>query len=373
MVDSSRRDILQLLALLGLASCATPFRPPSREARGPKGFVYLSLADGREHSTIRVYDWDSGESRDLVVPLSLPHSVLQHHRDPDVLYVFESLGSAIRLHVPSGDVVKCDHAKNREFFAGHGTLSANGDLLFCTRSPADSKKGELAARDAKTLELAFLLPEESYGAHQVVRLPGGPLIAWGNMRKRDGSFGGGVSFYDTVTKTIVKTIETPEPILHLQPIANDTVVGLGFPVRPRFEGTYANSSRSNLERTMTSERLPPAPLYRVKTDGSAHSLYDLSRKDVFLSNFGVASAGSRLLTSHIQSNKVVLWMDSKIEKIFDVPSPHNVAVSGDASEFMVMTHGTAERYSLETYEKLGRIETPKPVVSISSWRSYTHI
>jgi hypothetical protein len=380
-----RREFLRLmsgaLAGTGLFACAGPLpKPtPSNAAYGAKGKVFLSLSDADDRSTIRIFDWDSGEHRDVEVPIGLPHSVLLHPKDPSILYVYESLGSCVKVETKTGRHIKIDHESSSEMFAGHGVLDRSGELLFSTQGLSGSRRGVVTARDSGSLRLAKELPPESLHAHQVIHMPGPrSIIAWGNMTGADASHGGSVTFFDYSMWTVVKRIDVAHPILHLMPLSPTEIVALGFVRQPaNFHPPVdsSKSSRQNLLVSMPSKvAADPCPLYRFSMDGTSKTFWNEKSKGDFMYNFGLASVktGERYLTGHTGSNKVLLWKNFEIERSFSVESPNNIAVSHDASEFMVSCKGGVEIYSLVTFEKIKTVKTEgRPIVSLSAYPNVT--
>lgn len=380
-----RREFLRLMAGTfagtGLVACTGPIpKPmptptPSNAAYGPKGKVFICLSNADDRSTIRIFDWDSGAHRDVEVPIGLPHSVLMHPRDSSILYVYESLGSCVKVETKTGRLIKIDHDSSTEMFAGHGVLDRSGDLLFSTQTRSGSRRGVVTARETGSLRLVDKVLPESLYAHQVVHMPGtGSVVAWGNMMGSGPASRGSVTFFDYATWSIVERVELAHPILHLMPFSPTQIIGLGF--EPQSADLHSpvdakKTSRQNLLSSMPSKVTEPCPLYSVAMDGSSKSFWNEKSRSDFMYNFGLASVrtGERYLTGHTGSNKVLLWRNFEIEKSFPVESPNNIAVSADASEFMVSCKGGVDTYSLVTFEKLRRIKTERSIVALSAYPS----
>lgn len=372
-----RRDFLKFSAALtaasvgGLASCVTPVAPKAPIARR-RGTVFITIQDSATSSILRAYDWDTHEAKDFAAPVGLPHAILQHPKELGVVYAIENLGSCARIDLKSGRSSRVDHVETGELFNGHATASRDGAFVFCTQI---SKKdgASIAIRDAVSLALVDKVRGGEYAAHQVVHLPGSSIIAWGDLNSPKGGFGGGITFYDYQARKVVARVPLADPILHLVPISNTDVMGLGFPIASKAylePGMFERSSRENQLAILPPQDVRPAPLYHVGVDGKSRRLFDEGRKDLFKFNFGLTSPGKseRFLSGHVMSNKVIVWKGSRIERVLDVQAPRNIAVSDDASEFMVLSLAGVEIFSLETFEKLRTITSEKPISSISGYK-----
>src|SRR5271154_1377479 len=134
MVD--RRSFLKLTLLFGLGGTALAAPVLTGQGRGnghAKGKALICLKPTEAgKSTLRIYDWDTGDSKDVDVPLGLIHSVVQDRTNPNLLYVFEIFGSCVRMDLSNGSILKMDHQTSPVLFNGHGALSSSSEFMACT-------------------------------------------------------------------------------------------------------------------------------------------------------------------------------------------------------------------------------------------------
>ncbi|MES2965926.1 MAG: hypothetical protein V4760_18740 [Bdellovibrionota bacterium] len=358
-----RRTMLQFLAL-GLAGCAsrsvTPeFGAVPASGKRPKGRVFFSLAKSKSASTLRVTDWDGGNAIDYDVPIVTPHSLLQDPRTPDVVYLVEAFGSCARIDLKTGAHVKVDHAHGKELFNGHAILTRAGDKLICSQFETESK-AVIMVRDSVTLAKLAVLPDECSQAHHLVSLPGSSVFACGNLNGETGA----ITFFDYEKMKVIRRVACEKPILHLVPISATEALGVSRPQTFKKGGSRllsrAKSSAENIDSFMKSTVSGIGPVFYAKSDGAKKIFWDESKKERFRGGFGLAPLdGDKVfLSGHTEGNSVFLWRDGVIERVFDVPTPINIVVSGDASEFMVMSESEPRItvFSLRTYEKSRVIE-----------------
>jgi hypothetical protein len=377
--ETERRLFLKHLtySLAGAAfgsaiGCAGPIYK-SNSNHPNKGKVFLCMGDTVESSTLRIIDWNTFGHVDYKVPVTWAHSILQHSVDPNIIYVFENLGSCARLNLETRETVKVDHRTTMQLFSGHGVSDRSGEFLFCSQIPTMSDQPSITVRNAHTLEIVDTLKQDSQGSHQIVHLPNSNVIAWGNMRSLKNNFAGAITFYDYAEKKIISSSEFKMPVLHVLALSSNEVVGVSFPANlhiDKLTSPFTHTSKENSVVVYSDHQTPLGPMYYAKSDGTHKEFWSESQKDFFNYNFGLAGikGGARFLSGHLGSGKVILWKNFEIEKVFSVPNPLHIAVSDDGSEFMVLSNGV-EVYSLESLSKIHTIPIDRPVAVLSGYKN----
>jgi hypothetical protein len=356
-----RRTMLQFLALSlasGATGCATRQLVGVQPEKKDKGRVFFSLA-GRSpaSSVLRVADWDGGNAKDIEVPITTPHSLLQHSHDPAVVYLIEAFGSCARIDLASGAHVKVDHTVERDLFNGHAIQTRAGDRLICSQFK-DETSAVITVRDATTMKKIATLPEDCNQAHHLVSMPEGSVFACGNLTGETGA----ITFFDYEKMKVVRRVALEKPILHLVPISGTEALGVSRPQSFTRAGTFSRtkSSAENIESFMSAVASGIGPVYYANMAGEKKSFWDASKSERFRGGFGLAPLeGSRVfLSGHTEGNTVFLWRDGAIAHVFDVPTPINIVVSQDSTEFMVMSEKDPRItvFSLRTFEKIRAIE-----------------
>ncbi len=322
-------------------------------------------------SHLRIFDWDSYRFTDVEVPIGLIHSVIQDRTDKNIVYLFEAFGSCVKMNLRTKQVVKLDHHA-KHMFNGHGALSGSGEFIACTE--IDPARGSFVTlRSTKDLSLVEDLPDECNRCHQVISVPNSNLMVTGNMMSPDGKQTGGFTFYDYESRKVVNRVELPFPVLHLMAISPTEVIGASL-----FNKNWSLSQSSSLMRdrgspgnlaSFTSTReILPGPIYYAAVDGTTKTLWDESKKELFHDNFGLAKiAKGRFFSGHQRSGKVILWDDYKMTKIISVPKPKNIQISGDGTEFMVMSDEKIVIFSMSTFEPLHTFAGWPAVAALSNY------
>lgn len=348
------------LPLSGCTTAPVAYVPPKKGRVIAAGF-----ATSPGVSPVRIYDWDTLRFSEMEIPIDFVHSVVQDNKDPRILYFFEVFGSGVKFNVATGAAVRIDHKKGQGMFNGHGTLLGSGDVLAC------SEMDSVRLRSTDDLSVVGELPVECRKCHQVISLPGSSLLATGS------NFNGkaGITFYDYSTKKIVNRVDLEAPILHLLAISDHEVIGASL-IRKAYSPTKDNhfeptsDSYSNFKKFTQDRTDAPSPLVYASTDTGKKLFWDEKNQGNFRLNFGLAeTADGRLISSHTNSNKVIVWKNYEIERVIEVTRPKNIQLSDDGSEFMVLAENVLEIYSTNTYEKLPGIENWPRVVATSSYKS----
>lgn len=319
-----------------------------------KGSGFLFVQDWiKKTRTLRHIDWSTYESRDYPIPLGLPHSLVQDPSDPEVVYIFETFGSFARLELKTGASVVVDHSQAKSMSYGHATFASTGELL-CTEVDPDQKNGRVSIRNPKTLELLGNLPSECGGSHQIASMPGTKLAVCGVATEFGRGDEGAVVFTDSATKKTRGRVVLPSSISHVIPISGDEVIALGLkmniaPINP----VYGDTSLNNTPDAARTATFDFAPIYKVKTDGTYSTFPTTGLKDLFKFNFAFLKIphSELCVTSHLGSQRVIVWNGAKPVKILELPYPTNLTASADGSEFMVVTNGKVKIYSSTTFEE----------------------
>ncbi|MES2963837.1 MAG: hypothetical protein V4760_08095 [Bdellovibrionota bacterium] len=377
-----RRQFLKLMssafgqsALVGLTGCvALPKRARvSSAAAQDLGVISLvRRGHSKDTSILTIYDWSGEASSVTQIPLNNPHSMLRSAAEPSVIYVFESLGSAARIDLGSGNVLKVDHRLTREPFFGHAFQTPDGRRLLC--SQFDTKARLLVTvRSAADLSYLGELPRECDFTHHVVGLPGTSIAVCGQFMPSPKRKRAGVVFYDYERMRTERVVDLDDGILHLLPLSSEELIGVGYKVRPgtvagRREHPYEDESRSNVEAYKTVEALP-APVYRLSSKGLVEKYWDLSRPEDYKIGFGLAKVGEggHFITGHKGSNVVRLWRDFKVVKEERVTQPTTMVVSRDGSRCLVVSQGKGIVFATETLERLAIVEGERDIVIAAAY------
>jgi hypothetical protein len=370
-----RREFLRALALAA-AQAGLPGIAKGSTFAQDKGKVLLSLSSpGGKGSVLRILDWDDLSHKDYAVSLSNPHSMVLDRKNPSVAYLFESFGSGLRVDLATRQEVKIDHLTSGFLFSGHGVQTRAGEHLFCTEFGKD-RQGSVSVRDARTLEKVGATPRECDNSHQVVHLPGGTVIACGNLSVKGKAKRGAITFYDYEKNQVLDQVAFDYPILHLAPLSSSEVLAVsllfdrqhGQPSPDKFFGQSSHETTSEYFKDTTFR---PGPVCYAKTDGSSKQFWDESELDLFRFNFGVAPlpSSNKFLSSHRLANAVLLWKDGKIAHRFSVPAPSHLLVAKNGKEMMVRCGDSyLKLFSLETMGEVGTISDPgRSVLALAAY------
>lgn len=364
-----RRDLLQFMALAfvqprlpdELMTALRSSEPKAAKATR-KGEVFLFFNDGGSPtSLLRQLDWDRVTYRDVTIPLNLPHSLVQDRNEKHVVYVFENFGSAARIDLKSGRVIKIDHRTAREMSYGHATQVSSGELL-CTQLDADTGHAYVSVKTSGDMKTIARLPSECDGSHQIAVLPGSKLAVCGVATDLGRGRKGAVTFVDWEKRKVVQRIETAVSISHVFPISSTEAIALGLdmdadPIKPSYEA----SSEMNTPDTARKASFHPAPIYFVNTGGVCREIPTAGLREHFKFNFGFLKIPNSNLsvTSHLGSHKVIIWEGTKPVRVHHFPYPMNLVASDDASEFMLVSEGRPRTISLETFDEVPTLESMK--------------
>lgn len=377
-----RREVLSSMAGLtlgalagGLAGCTTPSTIARAPIASKKGKLFLGMEKDDKSSVLRLFDWDRGTLRDFEVPLTLPHSVVQMPSDPSSIYVFECFGSAAKMNLTTGDTLRFDNAATGEMFGGHATLNSSADMLVSTQLPTKSGMQWISIRDMNDLKKVERISACEYGTHQLLRMPGSNVLAWGDTKAKDGKIGGGVTFFDLDKRKVINRIDLGALIIHLAAISPTQVLAVTCPETERSVDPVkmSKTSAENMRPFLEDVSLQIGPLHSVKITGETRTFWDPKRKDLFNFNFGIAPipGGNGFVSSHVKSNRLFVWKDFAITKELEVPHPRNVAVSEDGTELMALTSRGIEIYSIASGQLLNSLPGTKPYSAISGYKSAT--
>lgn len=352
---------------IALASCQT--RPVS--AYGKKGKVFLCLLGaGGSDSTLRVLDLTDMSFEDFDIPIKLPHSLIQNAANSDEVYIFELLGSAVKLNLKDRKTILVENKSGSKFF-GHAVQSSDRQLIWTTEM-MPGKGAVVYARNASDLSLVQGEEYSFQGGHHVIRLPGTDILVSGGSSK--GVNANFVHFYDPSTKKIIRRLPMEDVPIHMIGISSSEILGVtNVAVAEGKNKEYASSSEPSVALKLQTvfDFKTPSPVFYGNLDGNSKSWLDAEKKDLFRFNFGIERVPGKdlkFLTSHNHSDSVILWKDYKIERVINVKAPKAISVTNDGSQLLIHSADLELLvYSMKTFQLEKKINYDRPVGMVSRY------
>lgn len=290
--------------------------------------------------------------------------------DPQEILVFEFFGSAVKVNQRTGQVSRIKGTAEN-LFHGHAVQSEDGKIIWTTEHQPGPRRNRVRGRRIEDLSLI----DETIGfagGHHLVRLPGSPVLVSGGSTPEKKHF---LSFYDSEEMKLLQTLPMEEVMGHLLAFSPSEIIGVSNSVKMTENETQRLSAllKMNQHPTRLTGELDltgEAPLVYANLKGEIKSFWEEGRKDIFRFGFGldlIPGSPGRYITGHHHSNTVILWDHFKIVKVFKIPEPFGILVSRDGSEFVVLTKGALETYSLSTFERTNRIRYERPVSVLSRY------
>lgn len=366
MID--RRGFIRssLLGLTGyglLSSCASLESPVSEanvyvpnDKSSIKGRFLLVSSDPKIQGECRVslFDWDTRETIPYParIPMTVPHSIVQSRHDRNEVFVFEVYGKAAKVNLATGRVTSGGGADTESLSHGHGIQPANEELVFCTEMSSKSFHKHVSVRSTESMKVVDTVPVE-LGGHHIIQVPNTTLLVCSSPPRERG-WSSELHFYDYKKKKIVRSLNFDFDVIHMTARPNGEVIGVGDRSlgTKTFKPSPTESSYRNSEAMFKSGEFFPAPGFVVDLDSKPRFLWDEKNKDLFKFGFGLSTTGNRILATYMKSDAVVVWRDTKIEKIISLPHPQLASFSKDGSEFMVVSASGLSIFSSTTFETL---------------------
>ena len=364
-----RRLFIETL-LLGFGTAAFAGPVSYTKNSGSKGSVLLLLErKASQDSLLRVFNWDKLTHEDFVVPLKVPHSVVRNNLDANEVFIFEMIGTCVKLNLKTGLVMKVP--KLGSTFLGHGAMSPNGESILCTEALPGERRASLTLRSSDKLELIKALTPEIGSAHQAVYLPGTEIIASGSIFKDAKSQRGGVSFYDVKAGKIIKQIEVPYPVAHVMALSSTEVAAVGNVLKS--VGDYPGPKNSSVSITEYFEGFTEntsTPVYVAHVNGGLQALKSSDPKHDLISGFGLArlkDTPGAFLSGHTRSDTIVSWLEGKPQKYLSVDAPLNIMLSDDQKELMVVSKGALKIFDVKTFASLRTIKFDHDILGLNAY------
>jgi hypothetical protein len=181
------------------------------------GCLYISGARRAADEYLAVVFDERGELRARVPLLARAHGAASHRYTHRACIFARRPGMFLNtfdLRQPSMHMVNIP-VSGRHFY-GHGTYSENGDFLYATENDYESARGVLGIYDAtKDYQRIGELDTAGVGPHEVVRVPGAPLLVIAN---------GGIQTHPDSGRDKLN-IETMQPSLTLIDTRTGKIVG----------------------------------------------------------------------------------------------------------------------------------------------------
>jgi hypothetical protein len=363
----TRRHFLQnslwSLAALHLGACAHPFLRPSRQGRGK---VIIPSVDSSKFS---IYDWDSGELKIADHSLRFPHSATQNPRYMAEVVFFEQWSPSCSLFDLSTMSIREKFTLPEDrWFYGHGAFSPDGQLLLTTEVTASDKAteevGYVTVRDASTLKKKYEMSSFGHRVHDVAFLNDDLIAVTTNGAGDEPSY---VNFIAWKTGTLVRKVsaDPSDGIFgHIYPVAEDEVFTSGTKEKKPSYAIDGAPAKHGLEATLALKRIKehsdslPAPMYKIKLDGTITKLWDSKIPNRFKDNFSVCTISKKdslYASAHGGSDNVIIWKNNSIVKIIEktIPQPFAIAVSQDGEEMIVGSpRGLVSFYSTRDYSEI---------------------
>ena len=379
-----RRDFLQtsLLGFFLAAGCTVVPIQNKKSNVTAKGKVILMLANTDiKTCTFRRYDWDTHTFEDIQVPLASPHSIVQSKFQPEIFYVFEGMGSAVRINVDTQEIIKINHLETKTFFSGHAAFGVNSEYIYCTE--LISGRHFTTIRSARDLSLIERLPAQLGGSHQIIALPETTLIACA-MAEKNTSGRSGVTFFNTQNNEIFKFIPSDYPVGHIAAISSTEIIAATYYLSSKKSISEVQNFLNTMIDTATeltpliskkgyqSLNMGPAPLVYFNTSGD-QKIFGTEQMPDLLLNFGLnyIDKNKGFLSTHTGSNKVFLWKNFVVDKVFNTPKPTATLISHDASEFIVLgDNGEIQIFSLDTPSTIAKpLNFSRSILAISGYKT----
>ncbi len=352
-----------MMLTLALASCQTRALSPYNK----KGKVFLCLLDKNlSRSTLRVLDMSDQTFEDYELPIQLPHSLIQNAGNPDEVFIFELLGSAVKIDLRSKKVILVKGAEGSKFF-GHAVQSSDHKLIWSTEMRPEVG-AVVCARNSSDLSLVNNERSVFQGGHHVLRLPGTDLLVSGGSSGTKENF---VNFYDPSAGKIVRKLTVNEVPIHMLGISSTEIIGLTNVAadEKRAKDYPVEGIISGLQTAFDFAK--PSPLFYGSIDGNTKAWLDSTKKDLFRFNFGIERIPGKdlkYLTSHNHSDSVILWNGYKIERVLNVKAPKAVSVTNDGTQLLVHSDDLELHvFSMENFRLERKIKYDRPVGMISRY------
>lgn len=343
-------------------SLETPRTGPlaSTYRRGPKGRVLtVSSAPGDGTSSIlSVFDWDTGTSSPFEVrlPFAMPHSVVPSKSDSNEFFVFEVFGRIAKVDVASGEVTMLQDTT--VFSHGHGLQPDGRESIFCTELKAGTFEKYVSVRSAETLKVVDSVPRE-LGGHHIIQIPKTPLLVCSSPpHAKDGR--SRIYFYDHLKRKIVRTVDLDYDVVHMAARENGQVIGVCDQIKwtKPYEPSASRSSLANAMAMYEAGEFQPAPAFVLDPDSGPRFMWDEKHAKKFRHGFGISLSGTRVLTTYMDSDAVIVWKDGVIEKTFEMSRPQLATFSGDGREFMIVDARGITIFSTDTFEAVRNLTPP---------------
>ncbi|MGZ3724991.1 MAG: hypothetical protein ACXVBD_04300 [Pseudobdellovibrio sp.] len=345
----NRRDFLSHAGLtiggLALSSCVTtaPYDVSRLSKAGSKGQVVFGYLNPKSrNSAIRFLNWDDLSYKDLEIPLQFPHQVKKNALNPDEYFIFDYLGSFMKVNAVTQEYQLVDNKIEKNFFQGHGIQTNDGSQILSVESNFDNTVYALVVRSAANLQKLDVIGTYS-DMHHILTMPNSTIVAY--PAKSQSTNLCGIYFYDYQKKKNVRVFETEHNYpSHLSIVTPTEVM---FPTIkdnfvPHSKLVLNSSVGENLIRlydSSTTGHIEPSPIYRASVDGTGTQFWDESNKRMM--SHGISASyikkSKKMVATFYQTDLITLWSEGKIVKTGNIKKPINLLLSADESEIMAFS------------------------------------
>ncbi|GFR89191.1 twin-arginine translocation pathway signal [Elysia marginata] len=142
----------------------------------------------------------------------LPHGIHAHPDTPERLAVFEKKGPhACEIDLKNQELIREITTDSSRYFYGHGTYSADGNLLFCTESNLQSLDGIIAVRDSKSMDYLGEFPSYGKEPHECKLIDNGNILVVTNGGGPVNGSPPSVTYIDIHSEQLLETVNLTNP------------------------------------------------------------------------------------------------------------------------------------------------------------------
>lgn len=313
-------------------------------------------------------DLDAAQPRPASIPLDfLAHGITPCPHEAHHYVLFEKHGpGACVIDVAARRVVKTIAPGHARQFYGHGVFSSDGSLLYCTETHvADHKRGYIAVRDGRSLDLVGEFPSFGVAPHDCMLTEDGRTLVVSNGGSRYGRADDrpSVAWVDVRSQTLLERHEIPDPTINAGHLAMTREGDLAVVSAPR-EGLDQARRRGGIvvhprggELTVVRE---PAKLL----DGMLGETLSVAIHEP-----------TRILGATSPLGDIVAYFrldDGSLVGSHRVPNPRGIALSRSGRE-LVINFGTPPRAARVDAETLVPVDVPGNLRGFPSLVTGSHI
>ena len=348
-MNLTRREFLVIGGAVALSACNRD-RPPEpasdlllgggRYRKGPDApleFVLSTVDIARAQRATAALDF-------------FPHGIHLNPAETRRVAIFEKIGpGACEFDREANRVVRPIEATKDHWFYGHGTYTADGQWLLCTEAQRTTTAGRIAIRDARSLELAGVIPSHGHAPHECKLIDGGKTLVVTN--------GGGpmngpapcVSYIDLASEKLLEKHEPSNSRLntgHLAVADDGSLVVVSAPRKGLENGGRGGVSIASPGRSLKTLTHPVELVNQMLGEALSVAIHNDSRT---------------VAVTHPDANLLTLWRLADAEFIaeYSLDRPRGVALSRDLTAFIVSCGSAAGllRLPLDTL-----VPEPEPIM-----------